>query len=177
MKKAGFTLLETLLTMLLLSMVLTVFASLVSGYTRVMRFVNSKDRALSGLHSGLSLAAHELTSAVQVTSPNTVTPVGTLDFSRIDPVDPNRFPATAPLSWDPLDPTFQIRVRYLMVGETLMREETPRTGSPQMQAVANGLKSFSVALISPGVVELKATFPVERQDKNFTLHSVLRILQ
>lgn len=177
MSRGGFTLLETLLTMLLLSMVLTVFASLVAGYTRVMRFVNSKDRALAGLHTGLSCAAHELTSAVAVASPNTAAPVGTLDFTRVDPVNPNRLPQAAPVAWDPLDAAFLIRVRYLLVGDTLMREQTPRTGTPQLQTVASGMTSFSVSLTRPDVVEIKATFATERQARNFTLRSVLRILR
>lgn len=177
MKPRGFTLLETLLTAMLLSIVLGVFASLVYGYSRVMRHVSGKDRTLEGLHSGLVTALSEVGSATQVLAPLSATPEAMLDLTRIDRGNLNRFPTTTPGSWDPLDPTFQSRVRYYLLEDRLIREVTPSGGTSQLFPVALKVVDFRVSQATPGLVDLQASFQEEKLVRTLTVRGLLRVLQ
>jgi len=176
MKRRGMTLLESLLTAMLLSIVLAVFASLVQGYSRVMRHVSGKDRTLEGFHSGLVTALADVGASTQVLAPLGPTAEPVLDLTRIDRGDPNRFPAAMPASWDPLDPAFQMRVRYYMLGERLIREVTPSGGTTLMHPVAEKVTDFRVSIPSPGLVELTCSFQQDKLTKTFTVRGLRRIL-
>jgi prepilin-type N-terminal cleavage/methylation domain-containing protein len=176
-RRRGMSLLEILLTTLLLGIVLSVFASLVHGYNRVMKHVSGKDRALEGLHSGLSVASAEIGSATQVLSPTGATAVGVLDFTRIDPGNTGRFPSVAPASWDPLAGAQQMRVRYYRLNTSLIREVTPSGGTPLLQPVAENVTDFRTSMPASGLIEIQATFQQEKLSKTFLVRGLRRVLQ
>jgi hypothetical protein len=177
MKRRGITLLEFLLTSMLLSIVLGVFASLVQGYGKVMRHVSGKDRTLEGIHSGLEAILAEVGSATQVLAPLSATAEPALDLTRIDRGNPARFPTAVPVTWEPLDPSFQLRVRYYQLGERLVREVTPSGGTTQMFPLADSLTDFRVSLPSPGLIEVSASFRQEKLIKSVTVRALRRVLQ
>lgn len=131
--RRGFTLVETMVTMLLVLMLLGVLGSLLRAYSQVANFSDQHDQALR-LATALSSLQTEAAQALTVQTPAAGSSATELLFRRLDParsglpVGPgDRLPLPVPdpdpyVAWDPSDPADQIAVRYRVDGNQLVRE-------------------------------------------------------
>jgi|JI10StandDraft_1071094.scaffolds.fasta_scaffold851225_1 type II secretory pathway pseudopilin PulG len=150
--RRGFTLVEALGSMFVMSLLLGCIGLLMESYSSVSRRSTAKDQAVVGANLALSHLRDELSSAVTMSHPATSAPDTILQFQRVDPnyqsatsLDRMPSPLTPPLpaSFDPYDPSYLVDVRYLLQGDRLMRLVTSASGISSQMEVASGLAGFS----------------------------------
>ncbi|MFN8608146.1 MAG: prepilin-type N-terminal cleavage/methylation domain-containing protein [Vulcanimicrobiota bacterium] len=152
----GFTLLEALVTCLLLLVLLAMVALTVQRTNRVLSQSHLHDQ-VSELRLCLQSVAREASTAVlwQSSTP--------LQFQRIDPSDPNRLPAQLwpvplpmPDHWEPKDPIWLETVTYELDNGQLTRSARFSNGTRSRTVLFRDLQGFSGQLDSQRYLELRA---------------------
>jgi len=154
--RSGFSLLEAVITLLLVSIVFGVAADLLGDACRVMSFSRAKSNSIQAVQMGLARMCGEAREAFELDGTGTE-----LALLKIDPGG-DRFPASAPSVWNPY--AFQVRVRYFTSGGKLWRE----VDSANPQLVADGITGLS-AQVRPGKsLELSLTLLEDRVVRTLT---------
>lgn len=133
----AFTLLEAVITLLLVSVVFGVAADLLGDACRVMSFSRAKSNSTQAVQMGLARMAAEAREAFQVDATGTE-----LALLKVDPGG-DRFPNPPPANWSPY--TYQVRVRYYTQAGQLWRE----VDGANVQLVADGITGLATQ-IRPG---------------------------
>ena len=141
--RRGFTLYETLLTMLLLSVALAILAELFSTYTRQVHLAKAHSQRVAALTWALQSMGSELRQA------NAVTITGShpcqIKISKLNP-DAPRFPVVP--SWDPLQPMME--VRFYLEEDRLLREFSPDSATHIHSQILDGVTDLTC---TPGLVQ------------------------
>lgn len=122
----GFTLMETMLSLSILGVMLTISASLFLGYTRIQKQATPQERNLVLGSSALERMRSEVASAVTLfepVPPSTAT-VARLAFEKVDPSVTSRLP-TPPVftgAFEPFDVAYSCQVVYSLSGGKLSRQ-------------------------------------------------------
>ncbi|MBN9418150.1 hypothetical protein ABS71_20430 [bacterium SCN 62-11] len=156
---AGFTLLEALVSLALMSIVLSVVASLMRDSSILMRQANLDQ--LAGVQAALEVVAGDLRSAYQINQCDSAA----VELTMIDPGDTARIPdplPTPPGSFRMHDAAASLTRRYYMAGEEFRCKSTFSDGSEEELEVAGGVNGFDAQKVHPGLVELSAS----TQDNN-----------
>lgn len=163
----GMSLAEALVTLLLVSIVFGIVATLAREYASLLKVSSARERALAACNEALDKVAGEVEGAVAVLTPDpeqTGDYVEELVFRRVDPSADGRLPATplpptSSVVWKPYDERYLLEVRYSHSGGTLVREAT-NLGTEQTwrQTVTGGLTGFSARGLGDGGLELRASY-------------------
>lgn len=168
-QRRGLTLLESLITLFLVSLVLTCVGHLLTQSFRVMRSLDEKERSRQAARMGLDRLTSEVREATAIISAG----AGDLSFEKIDPQavinppplapnDPD--PNYVPPAWTPQDAypdTARLVVQYETQGETLVRRVRRKSGGAwTTQVVVEGVNSFSCLQEADNAGELTVTVAV-----------------
>ena len=123
MRRRGVSLLEAMLSLLLIGLALAALASVVKSASEVSSFSSGKDDSLQAAQLALLRLRDECLEAVRWDSPNSTTLVNEVRFQRLAPDLPPP-PSPGP-PWDPLAPERQIAVRGDVDNGTLKRQVGP----------------------------------------------------
>jgi hypothetical protein len=180
------TLVEALITILLLSTVLGVVANICSEYAGVVKYSTLKDRTLLGAEGAINFVKNELQEAILIEAPvisaTPVTEPGSpsfvLRFRKVESTNEDRLPSALPdplpASWDPYDSSYVIRVKYYVYDDVLVRQITYSDNSSTAQAMARNLAGFSVQNLGNNSIGVRASFQEEHILKNLTTRMRLR---
>ncbi|CAN0358508.1 unnamed protein product [Phaeothamnion confervicola] len=163
-KRRGMSLVEALLSLVLVGIAMGVVAQLAGLLNNVLRASGQKDAALE-VELAMLHVASELRCACTWTSPpnSSYLQVNELVFSKVDP-DKNPDPAASdsrlplpvsnplPLLYNGFDSSFMVTVRYYLASGTLMREVN---GSAQPIA---SLVDFAASNRSDGLFQLNFSY-------------------
>lgn len=179
-RRRGFTLVESMITMLLVCLLLGVIGSLAKGYADFSRFSSLQDRSVAA-RGALSRIAQELRDAITVASP-TGAATSLLRFDKVNPAisgHPARStdrlpdPLVLPGSYDPVDPAHLVTVSYSLTGTTLERRVTDGSGTSDTQPLVEDVNGFSAALLGNGNVQLKLSVLEATRVEEFTTHAFM----
>ena len=151
--RIGFTLLETLISLAVLSLALVLFGGIVQHYVTLSHA--SFQRGEMGSHSQtIQVMRNEILGCTEILEPTDGRPKERLRFRKIDSALP-RFPRTTPSMWKPIVPEKTVEVTYFQAKGQLMR-----TIHEQTEEWMNGVEGFSVARLAPN--DLECSFTIER---------------
>ena len=153
--RKGFTLLEAVITLMLVSVVFGVAADILGDACRVMSFSRAKSNSTQAVQQGLTRICAEAREAFQIDGTGLE-----LALLKVDPAA-DRFPATAPGTRSPY--THQLRVRYYTSGGQLCREVD---GSQQV--VADGVTGLMCQVLPGGSLEVSLTLLEDRVVRTLT---------
>jgi type II secretory pathway pseudopilin PulG len=144
----AFTLLEAIVATALMAAFLAVVGTLSSRYTNLMLFDSGKERTLNVMQVALDRIRCETRQGVNLIEPAGATVESTVTFDRIDPEAVNsRLPWPLGVGgWDPADPADLTRVRFHVVGGSLVREATQSDGTTRTEVLARGITGFQASI-------------------------------
>ena len=150
------TLLEVLVTMMLLLMALAMVATMVRNFSQVSSHLDGKAGTQQGSLVLLGIAA-ELEEAFRIDFPaaGTTTPEDEIRLRKYASTSKRLQLATFPSTWTP---GYVLRVRYYLSGEQLLREVTFPDTTKRVSRVADRLDGFSCTRLNDRVIEVRATF-------------------
>ena len=147
----GFSLLEALITLTLMSILLGVVASLMRDASILMRQANADP--MVGLQSALATVAADLRCAYKINQCDNAA----VDIVRLDPWDTERVPYPLPNPAIPFSlhgPTSSRNVRYFVQDGTLWCQTDYADGSSETSEVAPGISAMDGSQPQPGLVQL-----------------------
>lgn len=152
----GLSLLEVLITMVLVAVAMAMVATLVRNFSRVNNHLAGKERTLQGFLM-LQAVASEVEGAARLTAPTMASPGPVTDLTfEVYASTPDRLTVgTNVASWSP---DYVIAVRYFQEDDRLMRQLTFPDGASQTSQVATGLSGFSATYLNSRTVEVRASF-------------------
>lgn len=135
MKRSGFTLAETMITLFLIALIFGVVAALIQNGYRVLSFQSKKERSTLAAQVALDRLCSELREATAVDSTGP-----TLEFRKVDKSVTGRFDTASP----PTDYPFGslITVRYSTDGQGFLL----RQAGGQSAVLAEGVSGFNCTL-------------------------------
>ncbi len=143
----AFTLLEAIVATALMAAFLAVVGALSSRYTNLMLFDSGKERTLNVMQVALDRIRCETRQAVNLIEPAGATIESTVTFDRIDPEASSRLPwPPGSGGWDPADPADLTRVRFHVVGGSLVREATQSDGTTRTEVLARGITGLQASI-------------------------------
>lgn len=154
-RSRGFTLLEAVITLLLVSVVFGLAADILGDACRVMTFSRAKSNSIQAIQQGLARIAAEAREAFQID--------GTGDELVLLKVDPSVDRFTGPAVWNPY--AAQLRVRYYVAGGQLLREVDGAGG----QLVADGVSGLACAVRPGGSLEVSLSLLEDRVVRTLSL--------
>lgn len=165
---AGFTLLESLISMFLLAVVLALTGLLFQRSFVVLRVLDDKERTRQAARLGLDRITSELREATRVEPPSE----NNLTFEKINPeaviVSPSPAPTAPPDDFVPAEygpaqaypDVARLKVGYSVQNEKLIRSVSRLTGGASAsQVVVVGINSFTCTEVedNPGEYEVKVS--------------------
>jgi prepilin-type N-terminal cleavage/methylation domain-containing protein len=152
----GLTLLEVLVTMLLLAMAFAMTATLVRNFSQVSAQLDGKEGTQQGSLVLLGVTA-ELEEAFEITTPavGTTTPVTEVSLKKYATTPKRLELATTSDTWGP---TYVVGVKYRQDGEDLIREASYSDGSSDTTTLARRLAGFSAQRLDDRTIEVRVTF-------------------
>lgn len=145
--KRGVSLLEALVTAFLGLLLLGVVALTVKEYGQVLSKGQVLDQQIE-----LTLALQRLCQEVQASTAVLVPTASSLQLTRLDPGNPNRFPLQlhppqpVPASWNPQTPSWLVTIDYAVVGGALMRRCTFFDGTLNQVVMHGPVEGLQVGL-------------------------------
>ncbi len=180
MRKRGFTLVESMITLLLVCLLMGVIGSLVKGYSDFSRFSGTRDRSIAA-RAALNRIAQELRDALTVASP-TGSATSTLRFDKVDPAisgTPARStdrlpdPLVLPGTYDPLAPNWLVTITYRLNGTTLERNVLDSGGAADTQPLVENVNGFSAAKLANGNIELRLSVLEDTRVEECVTHAFM----
>lgn len=166
--RSGFTLLESLISMFLLAIVLTLTGLLFHRSFIILRVLDDKERTRQAARLGLDRITSELREATRVEPPTE----NNLRFEKIDPdavlIAPTPAPTAPPDDFVPAEygpkeaypDSTRLLIEYTAQNEKLIRRVARLTGGPaSSQVVVVGVNSFTCTEVegNPGEFEVKVS--------------------
>ncbi|MGE0489589.1 MAG: type II secretion system protein [Vulcanimicrobiota bacterium] len=159
----GFSLLEAMVTMLLVGIVFAIAATVITSYSRAVNQLGLKDAQLQSIMVGMDRMRSEVEGAFSVSSPPAVGSASSLTFQLIDPANTSRFTGTTP--WDPFDVLgvaplndYAVTVSYSVVSGGLTRRLTYPDGTSSTALVADQVQGLACQYLTTGNLELVLSF-------------------
>lgn len=151
MRNRGFTVLEALVTTMLVLIVLGVAASLISSYQKVSRQSRSQDQAMEAACNALHSVRADLQAALSVSATGS-----NLALVRVNPGKPGRFAVTPGMDWLSRRANYNLSVDYGLDAQgNLVRGLTPAGEARTTAVLARGIQGFAVTRVNdPNFVEL-----------------------
>lgn len=152
MKRRGVSLIEALLSLLLIGLALAAIAAVVRSAAAVSAFSSGKDSSLQAAQMALLRMRDESLEATSWLAPTASTSAAELRFLRLAPDPAGRLPVPptpAPLTWDPLDPAFQVEVRWFLEAGALKRQL-----GPSAEVVARDVTGLDTRFLPGGNLEM-----------------------
>ena len=149
---SGFTLLETVVVLGLVSVLIAVMGTLFQSFMSATRSSTYKQTALQGCVDALNLVGKDLSSAVEITQP-TVAAGSAVQLKRVYPFGAARFPKplppVAPLTWTqhPNSSVQDISYTYFPLTQELIRSVTFNSSTTSATA-ATGICQFQCQLFT-----------------------------
>jgi hypothetical protein len=172
-KGRGLTLVESLMTILLVGIVLGIVAGICNEYANIIRFSARKDRIIIGARTGVDKLKIELEEATEVLTPTPSPAPYTPDspvikFKKINPSAVQRLGPPAPGTWDPWAPSYLVNVEYYVSRESLVRKVTFPDSSCATQTVAEGVSGLSAKNLGGSTYRFTVSFMDEQYLKTLT---------
>lgn len=176
MKRRAFTVMEALVTALLVGLALSIVGLITRDFQRVMSRSQRRDTALEGFLA-LQRVAGEAAQATGNLSPAKAATSALLSFDRIDASYPNRFPAIllpepdpTPAAWEPLDSAYLVTVRYSVNSDRqLLRRVDFPAGGFEQQVCAEEVLGFEASHPHAGYLALRLTVQLGPQTQTLEL--------
>lgn len=152
--KAGFSLLEALVSLSLLGLVLALMGMLGGQYLRLSNQHNERSRG-TVVTQGMLTLSRDLESAIEVIKPTLSEPVASeLIFRKLDPSRP-RFPSDLPPPILEFDPASIRTVKYThqVTNRTLIRH-----WGEQRMSLLEEIEGLTVQRLSPCEIEISASY-------------------
>ncbi len=154
--RRGVSLLEVLVTMLLLAVAFAMTATLIRNFSQASAQLDGKEGTQQGSLVLLAVAA-ELEEAFEIGSPaaGTTAPVTEISLKKYASTPDRLELATTSSTWAP---KYAIDVGYGQEGEDLVRTATYSDGSNETAVLARRLSGFSAKRLNSRTVEVRVTF-------------------
>lgn len=153
---------EALVTLSLVSLVLFAVFEMLTGAMKVSRFSHDKDEEIAATLACMDRLVSEMREAVVMDFPTVADGLqSVVRFRKADPNLTTRFQEVTPppLSaqvWDPLDNSLNLKVRYSVSNQRLVREIGPAGGSYELATpVASNIAALKVNQDFTGVFVLE----------------------
>lgn len=148
----GFSLIEAIISLLLVGVVLAVVAGIAGEYSRLSRSMGSQDTLVEALTAGAERVRCGFRQAIEVGSPAPASSAATavLTFDQV-PSQPPRLglpPLPPGSSWSPYPASWRSRITFLSDARGLVRRETSG-GVTREEVVLQGVEGFSCRWQSP----------------------------
>lgn len=147
----GLSLMEVLVTLLLLSLAMGLIGGFAGEVSSVLRATAGKDRTLEAARLAADRIGDDLAGAIQVVSPTSETSFS-LVFHKVDTSKPERLPLPLPDplpdSWDPYAPNFLQQVSYTVNKGYLIRSVLFDDGDQLDEALIPNLNSLTAEKLS-----------------------------
>lgn len=152
--KRGLTLLESMVTFLLLMICLAMIASLFREYSGLLRFGSQLNPRLEAAQVAVARIRVELAESLTVVSPTTGS-AGSLRLLRTDPTAARlpQPPFPAPLTFDPYQPISRVEILYYLDTGQLKREAP--SGSGDEVILAREIQGFLVERLANGNIKIE----------------------
>lgn len=147
-KRRGFSLLEALITLTLMSVLLGVVASLMRDASLLTRQANADP--LVALQAALEPVCADVHCAYQVNQCDS----SAVEIVRLDPSITSRLPSTPPTAFTLHGSDASLKVRYFAYADSLWSETTYPDTSSETNEVAPGISALDGQLVKPGLVQL-----------------------
>ncbi|MGV8122601.1 MAG: hypothetical protein AB2L14_22815 [Candidatus Xenobiia bacterium LiM19] len=182
----GFTLVEMLVTIILIAFMLMIIGSAAADYGRIVRFSYQRDSSVLGINTGLNKVKREIEESIEVTSPVvTGTPLASpgdpqfeVVFSKIDPAAESRLPssppASPPSSWEPWADDDIVTIKYHVQGGCLLRTVTFHDSTSVVTSEAREVTGFSVQDIGNNALRIDISYTDEKIVKSLSTTARLR---
>jgi type II secretory pathway pseudopilin PulG len=152
----GLSLLEALITLLLIGIVVLLSSGLLNGMSRMNRRSQEGESSVMGL-AALEAMRREVLEAVTITTPSSATFEGELIFNKINPNATGRLP-NSPATWTPHAGPYTLTVKYSQEGDQVVRLATDSGGASSKAVVARDVEAFSAGRPRAEVVDLRLSF-------------------
>ncbi|MEW6279390.1 MAG: prepilin-type N-terminal cleavage/methylation domain-containing protein [Candidatus Eremiobacterota bacterium] len=181
----GFSLVECLVTLLLVLVILGATGALLREYAGMTKTSSGSERILA-VQTALFLIDRELHQAVTLNQPVAASPSALLELTKVNPAV-NAFPARPgdrlpyPLvppgpGFDPLDPADMLTVRYQDIGGSLLRQVIDPSGGVRTQVAVQGIDGFSAKLVGPQLVEVEVSLNLIARVQEYRTRSFLPVV-
>lgn len=150
----GFTLMEALVTLTLVSLVLFSVFEMLSQSMRISTASHARDEFSASIQNSVDRLTSELREAVSIdgaTSDTEITfhKVDTNNTTRLEEVVP---PPLVNQVWDPLNTNWTLKVRYYTEGGRLIRAIGPSAGpATHTSAITSNVQGLDVHQDAPGI--------------------------
>ncbi|MHC9539750.1 MAG: type II secretion system protein [Vulcanimicrobiota bacterium] len=182
----GFTLVELLVTIIIIAFMLMIIGSAAADYGRIVRFSSNRDSSVLGINTGLSKVKREIEESIEVTSPVvTATPLASsgdpqfeVIFRKIDPSAESRLPssppASPPSSWDSRADDDVVTIKYRVQGGRLLRKVTFHDSIYVETSEAEGITGLSVQDLGNNALRIDISYTDEEIVKNLSTTARIR---
>lgn len=181
-KRRGFTIIEGLITLLLVSILLGAIGTLIQMYANVMRHADRKEVTLYAAELAVDTVGRDLVQAIRILDPDDEGDF--LRLEQIDPWTPVRLPdppGTPPPSWSPHRRSDRVTVSYRLdsasdpADYTFYRKLTYSDGGEWEEPICQGLhgvyfKDLGNGLFRVEASVLKDNYTVSTRTGTFYLH-------
>jgi prepilin-type N-terminal cleavage/methylation domain len=182
----GFTLVEVLVTIIIIAFMLMIIGSAVADYGRIVRFSSNRDSSVLGISTGLNKVKREIEESIEVISPVvTATPLSPYGdpqfevvFIKINPSAESRLPslppASPPSSWDSKADVDVVTIKYHVQGGRLLRKVTFHDSTYVETSEAEKITGFSVQDIGNNALRIDISYTDEEIVKSLSTTARLR---
>jgi type II secretory pathway pseudopilin PulG len=161
----GFSLVETIITFLLVILVLGVALQLLNEYSTAMNFASGKETTLGVAQVVLQQIVDEARESTVLESPGASASATDLRFRRVNPGGnwiPSPLPPAPPAVWEPYAAAQQLEVQYLLSAGGLTRNVStptapaPATSTPSSSAyLATTIAGFQTQTLATGELQIQ----------------------
>ena len=181
-RRRGFTIIEGLITLLLVSILLGAIGTLIQMYANVMRLSDRKEVTLYAAELAVDTVGKDLVQAIRIVEPSDEG--DTLELEQIDPWTPIRLPdppGTPPSSWSPHRRSDRVTVSYRLdpatdpADYTFYRKLTYSDGGEWEEPICQGLHGVLFKDLGDGLFRVEASvlkdnYTVSTRTVTFYLH-------
>lgn len=164
----------------MLGVLMTMLASLVTGYSRAFDHSGKKDRTVVAMSTALSALRAEVAESVAVLEPVGGT-ASRLELAKVDPAQPTRLTAGG-VGWTPYDSgpaapsdDFLVNVTYDVRNGGLVRTVAFPNGASESHLLVEGVTGFSCTDAGDGSFEAVASLQERERTRNVRVLALRRV--
>lgn len=154
---AGFTVLESLVSLGLIALTLAILGSLLMSYLTLNRNSGDREKTIMGCQVAAESIRRDASSSLVVQIPSS----SQLHLEQIDPLVtsrlPDPLPATLPGSFRPHENADRLKIDYRLEGDQVMRWITYSNGATFDESVSADVDGLSFSMLTNGNLEVVAT--------------------
>ena len=152
----GFTIIESLVSLGLIALVLSILGSLFMSYAALNRNSGDREKTILGCQVTAESVRRDASSSLRVQIPSS----SELHLEQIDPLVSSRLPDPVPAtpgSFRPHEVSHRLKIDYRLEGDQVMRKLTYSGGAVFDESVTSDVDGLSFDLLSNGNLEVIAT--------------------